>query len=154
MTFVLGARSLQRLAGVHPHLVDTVKGAIAVSEVDFAVIEGVRSIDRQVELYSQGRTTAQMRAAGIVDVEGKPHEKKVTWTLNSNHFVRNSGFGHAVDLAPFVGGKIVWEPWGLFQQIAKAMKEAAAEMNYPVTWGGDWKKPDGPHFELPRDYPA
>lgn len=149
----LGARSKQRLEGVHPDLVRVVVEANKISEVDFSVLEGVRTVERQIELYAQGRTTAQMRAAGIYDVEGKPNERAVTWTLNSQHFVNPAtGYGHAVDLAPFIAGKISWE-WKYFPIIAKAMKIAAKELDVPIEWGGDWvQRPDGPHFQLPKGY--
>jgi peptidoglycan L-alanyl-D-glutamate endopeptidase CwlK len=43
--FTLSQRSLDRLVGVHPDLVRVVHGALAVSKVDFVVIEGLRSLD-------------------------------------------------------------------------------------------------------------
>ena len=152
MTYVLGARSLSRLDGVHPHLVTVVRRAIEVSEVDFSVICGVRTVAEQEKLYAQGRTTEELRAKGLLGLTGEPHKRKVTWTMNSNHFKRDSGYGHAVDLAPYVNGSIKWDDWRLFIQIADSMKSVAASLSYPVTWGGDWTKPDMPHFELPRTY--
>lgn len=153
MSYVIGARSRERLEGVHPDLVRVVERAIEITDVDFAVICGVRTVKEQIALYAKGRTTAQMRKAGVYDRAGEPGEKIVTWTLNSQHF-RNpkTGFGHAVDLAPFIGGKIDWT-WKHFPMIARAMKIAAKEADVPVEWGGDWvQRPDGPHFQLPKGY--
>ena len=128
MTFRLSQKSLDRLSGVHPDLVDVVKRAIEITEVDFAVLEGVRSKARQEQLFKQ----------------------KATKTMNSRHLT-----GHAVDLGAYVGGSVRWD-WPLYYQIADAMKAAAEELDVPLTWGGDWKTfPDGPHFELPwANYPA
>lgn len=128
MTFRLSQKSLDRLSGVHPDLVAVVKRAIEITEVDFAVLEGVRSKARQEQLCKQ----------------------KATKTMNSRHLT-----GHAVDLGAYVGGSVRWD-WPLYYQIADAMKAAAEELEVPLTWGGDWKTfPDGPHFELPwADYPA
>ena len=128
MTFRLSQKSLDRLSGVHPDLVAVVKRAIEITEVYFAVLEGVRSKARQEQLFKQ----------------------KATKTMNSRHLT-----GHAVDLGAYVGGSIRWD-WPLYYQIADAMKAAAAELEIPLTWGGDWKTfPDGPHFELPwAQYPA
>jgi peptidoglycan L-alanyl-D-glutamate endopeptidase CwlK len=128
MTFRLSQKSIDRLSGVHPDLVAVVKRALEITEVDFAVLEGVRSRARQEQLFKQ----------------------KATKTMNSRHLT-----GHAVDLGAYVGGGIRWD-WPLYYQIADAMKAAAAELEIPLTWGGDWKTfPDGPHFELPwKQYPA
>jgi len=50
-------------------------------------------------------------------------------------------------------GEIRWD-WPLYHKIAKAMKEAAEAHNIPLEWGGDWKNPDGPHFQLSwKEYP-
>lgn len=52
MAFRLGAQSRARLAGVHPDLVRVVERAIQLSSVDFSVLEGVRTPQRQRELYA------------------------------------------------------------------------------------------------------
>lgn len=159
MTFVLGKRSKQRLEGVHPDLAKLVPAALAISATDFTVVCGVRSRAEQIELYAQGRTTQQMRAMHLYDAPGRPTDANgkplpvVTWTLNSKHFINEAtGYGHAVDLAPFVDGKILWERWDLFKEIARAMRVAAKELDVPIEWGGDWTTPDGPHFQLPNGY--
>lgn len=128
MTFRLSQKSLDRLSGVHPDLVSVVKRAIEITECDFAVLEGVRSRARQEQLFKAGASK----------------------TMNGRHLT-----GHAVDLGAYVNGSVRWD-WPLYYKIADAMKQAAAELEVPLTWGGDWKSfPDGPHFELPWDeYPA
>lgn len=139
MAFALSARSRARLAGVHPELKAVVERAIQITTVDFGVIEGVRSEARQRALYAQGRT--------------KPG-KIVTWTLRSNHFIQPStGYGHAVDLVPYVDNDIEWDDngkLGLWPRVAEAMKSAAQELGVAIQWGGDWKRVDRPHFELVR----
>lgn len=142
MTFALSARSRARLDGVHPDLKRVVQRAILKSEVDFTVLEGVRTPERQKQLYAQGRT--------------RPGPK-VTWTLNSRHFVDPvTGFGHAVDLCPF---PIDWSDTAKFDRIASAMFSAARDLGVALRWGADWDrdgKPrergesDSPHFELAR----
>lgn len=121
MGYILGTRSRQRLSGVHPDLVAVVKRAIQITEQDFTVLEGVRNINRQRELFKAGKST----------------------TMNSRHLT-----GHAVDLAPW---PIDWEDLSRFELVADAMKQASEELNVPVIWGGDWRTfYDGPHFELDR----
>ncbi len=128
MGYKLGLRSKQRLKGVHPDLVKVVKRAIEISEVDFTVLEGMRSVDRQRKLLESGAST----------------------TMNSRHLT-----GHAVDLGAWVGGTVRWD-WPLYHKIAAAMKQAAKEEGVYLDWGGDWTKfPDGPHFQLNwGKYPA
>ena len=56
MAFKLSSRSLGKLKGVNPLMIDTVKRAIEVSSVDFGVIYGVRSVEEQRKLYDAGRS--------------------------------------------------------------------------------------------------
>jgi len=71
-------------------------------------------------------------------------------TMNSRHLT-----GHAVDIAPLVGGKVSWE-WPLYHRLAPIVKQAALDEGVRIEWGGDWRSfKDGPHWQLPwRDYPA
>lgn len=134
----LSERSLARLKGVHPDLVAVVKKAILVTDVDFTVLEGVRSQQRQRELVVSGASK----------------------TMNSRHLT-----GHAVDLGAYVGGEVRWD-WNLYLKIAEAMRAASFAYGIPIRWGGTWEIlrgyspitaamlsrsfPDGPHFELPK----
>ena len=52
----LAGVSLRRLEGVHPHLAKVVHAASLQCPVPFLVVEGVRTAERQKELYAQGRT--------------------------------------------------------------------------------------------------
>lgn len=127
MTFKLSQRSLDRLQGVHPDLVLVVKRAIEISDIDFCVTEGVRTLERQAQLLKAGATR----------------------TLKSRHLT-----GHAVDLAAMMGGEIRWD-WPLYSKLNEAMQRAGEIVNIPIEWGGSWISfKDGPHFQLPwKDYP-
>lgn len=121
----LNERSLNNLVGVHPDLVKVVELAAARSAVPFVVTEGLRDRHRQAQLVSAGKS----------------------WTLNSRHLT-----GHAVDVVD--ADNFGYEMPDL-EQIAVAFKEAAAELQIPIVWGGDWRTKDTPHFELDRKaYPA
>lgn len=121
MTFSLSQKSLDSMNGVKDPLVNVVKRAIQISEIDFKVLEGVRTLERQKELLA----------------------RKVTQTLNSKHLT-----GDAVDLGALKNGEITWDK-ASYATIAKAMKQAAKELNVNIRWGGDFKTFfDGPHFEL------
>lgn len=139
--FKLGERSKSRLAGVQAPLRRVVERAIELTAVDFTVLEGLRTLERQQALYAQGRT--------------KPG-KVVTWTMNSRHLE-----GAAVDLAPVdSSGRILWEDIAAFDQIAEAMFAAADELGVRIRWGADFDQDgvrrergehDSPHFELTYD---
>lgn len=127
MSFKFGKRSQDKLLGVHPDLIAVMDRAIELTEIDFAITEGVRTEERQKALVASGAST----------------------TMRSRHLT-----GHAVDVAAFVGKELRWD-WPLYGRIAEAVKAAAKEVGVPVEWGGDWKSfPDGPHFQLPwRTHP-
>jgi peptidoglycan LD-endopeptidase CwlK len=123
-------RSLGNLAGVHPDLRRVMDAAVQSSPVDFIVIEGLRTRERQAELVRQGASR----------------------TMNSRHLT-----GHAVDLLPIdpADGRGKFD-WPLYHRLAPAVKTAADRLGVSITWGGDWTRfRDGPHFELSwHDYPA
>lgn len=127
MSIILSSRSLARLEGVHPDLVRVVRRAAATSDLDFTVLEGLRTEARQRQLFREGATR----------------------TMNSRHLT-----GHAVDLAPMLDGKVSWD-WPLYHRLAKIVKAAATAEQVPIQWGGDWRTfKDGPHWELPwKQYP-
>ena len=123
MAFRLSARSLERLTGVHPDLQKVVKLAIEITPIDFGITEGVRSPERQKQLYDDG----------------------LSKTLNSRHPT-----GHAVDVVAYHDGKVTWA-WPAYEIVAQAFEEAAARLSIPIVWGGSWRTfKDGPHFELDR----
>ena len=123
----LGPRSKARLQGVNPALVKVVERAIKLTTVDFTVIEGLRTPERQRKLFDAGASQ----------------------TLKSRHLT-----GHAVDLAAWVDDQVDWS-WPLYDKIAAAMKQASAQVGVPIEWGGNWTSfRDGPHFQLPwKEYP-
>jgi peptidoglycan LD-endopeptidase CwlK len=123
-------RSLGNLQGIHPHLRAVMEAALDASPVDFIVIEGLRTEERQRQMVREGHSR----------------------TMNSRHLT-----GHAVDLLPIdpADGRGKFE-WPLYHQLAPAVKAEAERLGVAITWGGDWTRfRDGPHFELAwHDYPA
>lgn len=132
MTFALSSVSRSNLEGVHPDLARVVEQAIQITDVDFRVTDGVRTIEEQKKLFAAGASK----------------------TMNSNHLPQNDGWAHAVDLAALIDGKVRWD-WPLYYKLAEAMKAAAAMLNVEIEWGGDWRTfKDGPHFQLGKRYRA
>ncbi len=135
----LSSKSLAKLSGVHPNLVNVVKLAAKNCPIEFWVVEGVRTLEKQKELYAIGRT--------------KPG-RKVTWTLNSKHRIQADGTCHAVDLLP---APFDWKDTKPFDVVSKAMFDAAHELGVEIRWGADWDsdgqprergESDSPHFEI------
>jgi len=150
--FKFGDASVSELEHVHSDLVAVVKRTLELSVQDFAVHDGIRSMEEQKKMMAAGASK----------------------TLDSRHLT-----GHAVDLVPFINGKLRWE-WEPIYKIADALRIAAKELDIPIRWGGAWdidftdsealpeylvsdyvsrmkragKKAfiDGPHFELPRTF--
>jgi peptidoglycan LD-endopeptidase CwlK len=117
MAYSLGERSLAELEGVHPKLVEVVKRAIQLTEQDFSVHDGLRTVAEQREYVRRG----------------------VSKTMNSMHMKQPDGFGHAVDLVPYINGQLRWE-WKPIFNIATAVNQAAKELSVPLTWGGVWDR--------------
>lgn len=152
---ILGKKSLGNLDGVHPDLVAVVKKSVELIQepFDFSVHDGLRTIEEQKTLVNSGASK----------------------TMDSRHLT-----GHAVDLVPYLNGKLRWE-WPLIYPITEAMRSSAQHLNIPIRWGGVWDLIltdttgpvddlveyyvarmkakhgpkykvfiDGPHFELPE----
>lgn len=121
--FKLSKRSLSNLEGVHPSLVRVVHRAIEITGQDFAVTEGVRTLERQKKLFAEGKSK----------------------TMQSKHLVQADGFSHAVDLV--AASPVDWKTVVKYLNIADAMSIAAREMNVRIRWGGSWTDISVPGFK-------
>jgi len=119
MGFKLSKRSLGRLEGVHPDMVAVVKRAIEITDVDFGVTQGVRTLAQQKEYVRTGKSQ----------------------TMNSKHLPQSDGFSHAVDVVAYVDGNVAWE-LNLYDNIADAFKRAAQELDVSIKWGAAWNVTD------------
>lgn len=123
--YQLGQKSKRTLEGVHPDLVAVVERAISISSQDFSVGEGLRSVERQKELYNTGKSK----------------------TMNSRHLT-----GHAVDLFPY---PLSWDWeyfYPIADAMKQAADDLGVALEWGGDWKGF---PDGPHFQLSwKDYPA
>jgi peptidoglycan L-alanyl-D-glutamate endopeptidase CwlK len=121
-------RSINSLKGIHPDLRRVIDRALQDGPLDFIVIEGLRTMQRQRELFASGASK----------------------TMNSRHLT-----GHAVDLLP-IGKDGPAFDWPLYDKLGPAVKAAADAEGVDIEWGGDWAKfRDGPHFQLSWDaYPT
>jgi peptidoglycan L-alanyl-D-glutamate endopeptidase CwlK len=117
MAYSLGSKSLAELNGVHPSLERVVRRAIQITKQDFSVHDGLRTEAEQREYVKRGVST----------------------TMNSMHRKQRDGYGHAVDLVPYINGKLRWE-WPPIYVIAAAVQQAAKELGVKLVWGAVWDK--------------
>lgn len=128
--FSLGAASRAKLNTVDPLLQSVVEQALAISDVDFSVVDGLRTKEQQAENIKNG----------------------VSWSMDSKHLDQGNGFAEAVDIYPWVNSKTSHEPQH-YRKVARAMFQAAIDLEIQVEWGGLWvfndpEKIDAPHWEL------
>ena len=114
MAYKLSTKSQERLIGVEPELKEIVYEAIKVTKIDFGVIEGLRTEEKQKQLVESGASQ----------------------TMKSKHLE-----GRAVDLMAYIGGGGSWE-LSVYDEIADAMKEAAIKVDVAVRWGAAWTVTD------------
>ena len=119
MAFRLSQRSLDKLDGVHPEMVATVQKAIELTDVDFGVTYGVRTLAEQEKLYNSGRSQ----------------------TMKSKHLIQGDGYSHAVDLVAYFGSNVSWE-LNVYDNICDAMAAAAREVGCAIKWGAAWSEGD------------
>lgn len=110
-------------------MVAVIRRALEFTPVDFSVIEGLRTVERQRELVAQGASK----------------------TMNSKHRT-----GDAVDVMP-VGAD--WNKAADWLPVLRAVKQAADEQGIKLRFGYTWtaspddkaaKFLDAPHIELAR----
>jgi peptidoglycan L-alanyl-D-glutamate endopeptidase CwlK len=130
-------RSKTNLLGVHPDLVRVMNEAIKDTPVDFTITDGVRSVEQQA-LYAQGRTKP-----GVIVTNADGVKKK------SNHQAKGDGYGYAVDLYPYLNGKVDVNAVKELKVIAAHILATAERLDVPVEWGGNWSSlKDYPHFQI------
>ena len=123
--YELSHNSMMRLRDIDPRLIELVEEILWY--IDVSVIEGRRTLERQKELYREGKTK----------------------TMNSKHLD-----GKAVDLYPYPVPRL---PNGEIDSNAKAWNtmgevalKCAGALGLPeIMWGGLWTSfVDKPHFEI------
>lgn len=127
--FKFSKRSLNNLKNVDKRLIHICNELI--KHIDFTVIEGHRSLERQLELYEQGYS----------QIDGITKKGKHNYLPSLAIDIIPYKEGHN----PFDGSK---ESEEMFNTLAKEFKNVANELGYKITWGGDWRMRDLPHFQL------
>ncbi len=120
MSFKLSDKSISRMEGVSPQLREIANLAIQFTKVDFGIPNdgGVRTAERQKELYDNGKSKAD------------------GYFKQSNH-----QSGEALDFYAYVDGKASWKHSHL-AMVAAAFLQASSALKYPIEWGGLWSTGD------------
>ena len=117
-------RSKENLKGVDERLVLLVGYALAISKVDFVVVEGLRSTERQKQLYREKKS----KCDGVTNIS--KHKE-----------------GKAIDVY-YVGWKNTDsskdDRW---KKLIETFKLAGKKLGLKLTFGYDWGW-DNPHIEL------
>jgi peptidoglycan LD-endopeptidase CwlK len=132
MSYELTKKDMEYLAGVEPRLVKVILKAASLTTQQFCLTEpAIRTAEQQNKKFKAGFST----------LDG--------YVKKSNHQPHADGFGHAVDLVPYVpGAGAVWDAtWARHYPVAVAMAQSALAMSVSIVWGGNW-------YEMMDQYPA
>ncbi len=137
--FSFGDKSSSILATADERLQRVAKRALSFEVMDFSIIEAHRSVERQKELFDQGKSQ--------IDGENKKGMHNYDPSL-------------AIDILPYpaeINGVNVWNDKQRFCVLAGLMFAAASLEGVKLRWGGDWDGDgnnadstfdDLPHFEI------
>lgn len=128
MSFEFSKRSEDNLKGINPSLEKVIRRTLEISPVDFIVIEGLRTKERQKGLVNTGKSQ----------------------TMNSRHLT-----GNAVDIIPVNTKWQIDEFKPLLKAVKQAADELGVKLRFGINWKNDPSLPietrfiDAPHVEIP-----
>ena len=133
-----GKKSEKCLSTIKIELANVCRRALSYGVMDASVVEGRRSKEDQDRYFSEGKS-------------------RVKWPNGKHNVMCPGDLACAVDIAPYVNGKVSWNKnhclvW------AGLMLAAASEEGVSIRWGGNWDMDGEPvtdqnfqdlvHFEL------
>ena len=111
----------------------------AIKYIDFSIIEGQRTAERQAELYAKGRTEPGEIVSNCDGIINK-----------SKH--QASPKSKAADVVPY---PTLWENENLFFALNGVIETVQKQLlndgriKHPLKWGGNWLNlKDLPHYEI------
>lgn len=116
--FYFSNKSKEKLRTVNGKLCEVCKRTLSYGVMDFTIIEGVRSRAKQDRLYELGNS-------------------KVRWPDSKHNVKEENDLARAVDLAPFVNGKVSWKIEHCLV-LAGLVLGAGKELGVDIRWGGNW----------------
>lgn len=130
MSYTFSKRSLDNLQNVDERLVRICNELI--KRIDFTVIEGHRSLDRQKELFDKG----------FSQIDGISKKGKHNYSPSLAIDIIPYEKGHN----PFDGSEKSKE---MFYKLYEEFDKVAKELDINFEWGGNWKNfKDYPHYQV------
>ncbi len=139
--YSFGRQSRKNLNTADRRLQEIAETVLSYGVMDFSVIEGHRTVERQQELYNADPPKTH--------IDGVTRKGKHNYSPSL-----------AIDVLPYpaeINGVSVWKDRTRFCVLAGLFYAAAAELGIKIRWGGDWdgdgnnadsKLDDLPHFEV------
>ena len=130
MSYSFSKRSLNNLKDVDVKLITICN--VLIKHIDFTVIEGHRSLERQKELYDKG----------FSKIDGISKKGKHNYLPSK-----------AIDIIPYKKGYNPFdgtkESEQMFNDLYKEFDKVAKELNIKYEWGGNWMSfKDMPHYQV------
>lgn len=145
--YKFGSKSKARLATCHADLIAIMELAISRSHVDFGISEGHRSVERQQELFEQGRSK--------IDGVTRKGKHNYTPSLACDIYIYHKDLSWRRKMAydiphlTYVAGVI----FSAYEEL-----KSQGKVKSTLRWGADWNRngiiamdqsfDDYPHFEL------
>jgi peptidoglycan L-alanyl-D-glutamate endopeptidase CwlK len=112
----------------------------AIKYYDFSILYGHRTTKEQFELFRQGRDLVGgewvKTGKTVTNLDGK-------FKLSEHNYLPS----RAIDIAPY---PIDWNDIERFKELAVIVKREAKKLDIDITWGGDWKMRDFPHYQVDK----
>jgi len=97
-------------------------------------------VQKTIQRLQKGTVFQQKQAEYLI----KAGPSSGPWVTNALPLESAHQWGLAIDLCPLVGGKAAWDRIDLFKRMGSIGKSLG------LVWGGDWRKKDWGHFEIPN----
>jgi len=130
--------------------------------ISYMITCTARTVQEQHALFLQGRQSLEVvnrarKQIGLSPITEEENRRPVTWTMQSKHIVNwedsdpNNNKSRAFDIAIVSEGR---PTWNLKVDVNKNLLPDYIEAgkigkSVGLRWGGDFRKPDWPHFEEP-----
>lgn len=137
------------------------KNEMDKNKISFVVTCTARTVKEQQALYAQGRQNLSevntlRKMAGLDPITNAEENKKVTWTLASKHIIdlddgnTDNDKSRAFDIVITKNKKATWDIKVDVNENKIPDYTEAGEIGEKIglKWGGRFKSPDYPHFEL------